>query len=113
VSHDPQRGGVRPSPDRPEPAYFDAMGCLSPSGMAALQAASTGKVPPEIAAHFAQCRRCQERLLLAAAAAEGAGPISRDLSRLRSRVRWVAGIVIALLLLALAVLSALVRQRAG
>jgi hypothetical protein len=98
------------------PAYFDASGCLSGPGMAVLQHATSGTVPPEVAQHFAGCKRCQDRLLSAAVAMQGLGRAGGDLPRLRNRVRWVAGITIVLLLAllgVLAVMAVMLRQRTG
>ena len=41
---------------------FDARGCLTPAGLAALRTAAPGRAPKEVAAHLAGCARCQQRL---------------------------------------------------
>jgi hypothetical protein len=41
---------------------FDARGCLTPAGLAALRSATPGRAPKEVAAHLAGCQRCQQRL---------------------------------------------------
>jgi hypothetical protein len=43
---------------------FDARGCLSEEGLAALRRAPVGQAPAELAAHLASCARCQDRLLV-------------------------------------------------
>lgn len=59
--------------------WFDARGCFSAEGMAALRAAEPGKAPPELAAHLASCASCQERLLvLENPNTPRAAPVSRD-----------------------------------
>jgi hypothetical protein len=45
------------------PALLDPHGCLTASGLDALKGASPGQAPTELAAHLAQCARCQRRLL--------------------------------------------------
>ncbi|HET8648177.1 MAG TPA: hypothetical protein VFO85_21955 [Vicinamibacteria bacterium] len=44
-------------------ALFDARGCLTEAGVAALAGAPSGQAPAEVAAHLAGCGRCQDRLL--------------------------------------------------
>ena len=42
---------------------FDARGCLTDQGLAAVRGAPPGSVSAELAEHLAACRRCQYRLL--------------------------------------------------
>ena len=42
---------------------FDARGCLTDLGLAAVRGASPGSVSAKVAEHLAACRRCQYRLL--------------------------------------------------
>src|SRR5687767_3381963 len=44
-------------------ALLDSHGCLTSSGLEALKGAPPGQAPPGLAAHLAQCARCQRRLL--------------------------------------------------
>ncbi len=74
---------------------FDARGCLTDSGLAAVRGAAPGAVPPELAEHLAACRRCQYRLLSGGRNPPGAGarakgaPLGRRLIAL-----VVAGVVL-------------------
>ncbi len=42
---------------------FDARGCLTDRGLAAVRGAPAGSVSAKLAEHLAACRRCQYRLL--------------------------------------------------
>jgi hypothetical protein len=44
-------------------SLFDAAGCLSPEGIAAVAGSVPGRVAPEAARHLAACTRCQQRVL--------------------------------------------------
>jgi hypothetical protein len=77
----------------------DERGCLTPAGIAAVQAAPPGQAPAELAGHLSSCARCQERLL--------AGGIVAALGRQKKEPppRWrLAAIVIATLLLVISIL---------
>jgi hypothetical protein len=50
---------------------FDARGCLTAAGVAALSSAPPGQGPPELAAHVVGCARCQQRLLAPALSPAG------------------------------------------
>ena len=50
---------------------FDAQGCLTEAGFARIGASPPGRAPTELAAHLAQCARCQRRLLASAASPSG------------------------------------------
>jgi hypothetical protein len=79
------------------PALLDGRGCLSEAGLDALEAATAGQAPPELASHLAGCQRCQDRMLARARTAGGA--TTRQLV-LRTSV------VLAVILAALAALMA-------
>lgn len=53
-------------------AVFDARGCLTEAGFAALDAAPPGRGPQDAAAHLTACALCQRRYL-ARAGERGAG----------------------------------------
>lgn len=59
---------------------FDARGCLTVEGLAALGAAPPGRGPAEAAAHLAACARCQRRLL-AASGETGISAVPRKVDR--------------------------------
>jgi hypothetical protein len=44
-------------------SLFDATGCLTAEGLAAVAGSVPGKVAPEAARHLATCVRCQQRAL--------------------------------------------------
>jgi hypothetical protein len=52
----------------------DGRGCLTPSGLDAMEAAETGQAPPELARHLSECQRCQDRLLARARDGGKRGP---------------------------------------
>jgi len=76
-------------------ALFDAQGCLTAEGFARIGASPPGRAPAELAAHLAQCARCQRRLLASAASPSGV-PAPR---RQRPPVWRTAVAVVASLLL--------------
>ena len=87
---------------------FDARGCLTDLGLAAVRGASPGGVSPKLAEHLAACRRCQYRLLsgghnppLARGKAKGA--------RLGRRIIALAVAGVVLIAASLALLALLVR----
>lgn len=84
-------------------SLFDAKGCLTPEGIAALAGAPVGQTPPDLAAHLASCVRCQERLL-----ASGEGRADRR-ERKEPPPRWRVWVVVGTVVLLL--LSILVTTR--
>jgi hypothetical protein len=81
---------------------FDARGCLTDAGLAALAGAPPGAAPPELAGHVSACARCQE-LWLKSASPEPRGP--RLTPAEASRRRWgMAAIVLFVLMFALVAL---------
>lgn len=71
---------------------FDARGCLTPAGLAALRSAPPGRAPKEVAAHLAGCPRCQQRLFDGLRGPGGAGPARRASSG--ARLVWLLVLVV-------------------
>jgi hypothetical protein len=89
----------------------DATGCLTEAGLAVLGSAAPGAAPPELAQHVASCARCQERWLKSEPTVSGK---PRPTAETSARRRWGAlGIVVFMLLFALAALVATLRYVAG
>ena len=83
---------------------FDARGCLTDAGLAALAGAAPGAAPPELARHVSSCARCQE-LWLKSASPEPRAP--RLTPAEASRRRWgMTAIVLFVLMFALVALVA-------
>lgn len=83
-------------------ALFDARGCLTEAGMAALGSAVPGAAPPELAQHVTSCARCQE-LWLRSGSPEPRKP--RLTPAEASRRRWgMTAIALGMLIFALAAL---------
>lgn len=89
-------------------ARFDSRGCLTPSGVAALQRAPAGQAPIELARHLASCPRCQGRLLSRGHPPReaAAGPSLRS-PPAAARIWRAAAMVVGALALALAALLVL------
>jgi hypothetical protein len=66
---------------------FDARGCLTPAGLAALRSAPPGRGPEEVAAHLAGCPRCQQRLFDGLRGPGEAAPARRSSSA--ARLVWI------------------------
>ena len=77
---------------------FDARGCLTPPGLAAIRRAPPGAAPAELAGHLAVCGRCQDRLL---AVERTEGPRrNRPPSPMRAAVIGLAILLLGVLALA-------------
>jgi hypothetical protein len=77
---------------------FDARGCLTREGMAALTQAPAGRAPAEVAAHLAACPRCQDRLLAVERTPDG-NRAARDRRPFRNLAVFAVGLLATLLLL--------------
>lgn len=75
---------------------FDARGCLTAAGLAALRSAPPGRAPKEVAAHLAGCPRCQQRLFDGLRGPGAAGPARRASSG--ARLVWLLVLVVFALL---------------
>ena len=87
---------------------FDARGCLTDHGLAAVRGASPGSVSVELAEHLSACRRCQYRLL----SGGRNPPTARGKARGASLGRRIITLVVAGLVLiaaSLALLAVLLR----
>ena len=73
-------------------ALFDARGCLTPAGLAALRSAPPGRAPREVAAHLAGCPRCQQRLFDGLRGPGAASPARRASSG--ARLVWLLVLVV-------------------
>lgn len=71
---------------------FDARGCLTPAGLAALRSAPPGRAPKEVAAHLAGCPRCQQRLFDGLRGPGAAAPARRAASG--ARLVWLLVLVV-------------------
>ena len=81
---------------------FDARGCLTQDGLAALSGTVPGAAPPELARHVSACARCQELWLKSASAAPRTPRLTPAEA---SRRRWgMTAIVLGVLMFALAAL---------
>jgi hypothetical protein len=72
--------------------WIDGRGCLTDTALAALATAPPGTSPPGVAAHLAECQRCQYRLL--SGREPGARP-SRETQQLWQRL-WAVVVVVTL-----------------
>ena len=66
---------------------FDARGCLTPAGLAALRTAAPGRAPKDVAAHLAGCARCQQRLFDGLRGPGAAAPARRGSAG--ARLVWI------------------------
>ena len=89
------------TPSSPSGPLFDARGCLTAAGLAALERAAPGAAPAEVAAHVGGCARCQQRLLSSLRDPASAASASRRKPSGGSRLVWVALLAGALFLLLL------------
>lgn len=80
----------------------DGRGCLTESGLQAVERAPVGQAPSELSRHVASCGRCQDRLLLRGS---GATP-GRERRRPPPLWRTVVVAVAALLLMVAAWIAA-------
>jgi len=93
---------------------FDAQGCLSAAGLAALQRAAPGRAPADLAAHVAGCNRCQQRLLSSLREPGKPGRPGKPGAASTPRgLVWVAVAAIAALFLLLGGLVAAMRHLGG
>ncbi|PYQ21692.1 MAG: hypothetical protein DMF81_14655 [Acidobacteria bacterium] len=86
--------------------HFDARGCLTPAGFAALARAPAGRGPAELAAHLASCARCQEHMLASAVGGSAGGTPRR-----RRPPRLWLGIGMAFVALLLAIAAVILAAR--
>jgi hypothetical protein len=88
----------------------DRSGCLTPGGLAALRSARPGQAPPALAAHLADCVRCQERVLAVDAPRTTGSPRgTRTVAPSIGRTLLLGALVLAAVIAALVTL----RQLAG
>jgi len=80
---------------------FDARGCLTAAGLAALSAAAPGCAPEDLARHVAACRSCQRRWFEASLSAEERARRSKA-PKADARARFWRMVAFALLALVLA-----------
>lgn len=80
---------------------FDAGGCLTAAGLAALSAAPPGNAPEDLARHIAACRSCQRRWFEASLTAEERGRRTKA-PKADARARFWRMVLFALLVLVLA-----------
>jgi hypothetical protein len=73
-------------------SLFDARGCLTPAGLAALRSAPPGRAPKDVAAHLAGCPRCQQRLFDGLRGPGTAGPARRTSGG--ARLVWLLALVV-------------------
>jgi hypothetical protein len=92
--------------------FFDARGCLTREGLAALAAAPAGRGPQPLAIHVASCPRCQQQLLVSS---PGEGPARTSAGKAtRGGRRWLnLGLMVAALLAALVALLVTLSHLAG
>jgi hypothetical protein len=84
-----------------ESAPRDPAACLTDAALDALEAASPGQAPEDLARHLAGCARCQDRVLVRARGATG----ERRREAAPRRSPWLsAAIVLGVMLLALVAL---------
>ena len=72
---------------------FDARGCLTAAGLAALERAQPGAAPAELAAHVGSCGRCQQHLL-SSLREPGREAASRKQPPSGSRMVWMVVLVL-------------------
>lgn len=99
---------MSPSGPSDRRALFDARGCLTPAGFAALARAPVGRGPADVAAHVASCSRCQERML---AGTPGPTPMVAPSRRRKPRLWLGLALAFVALMLALAALILAARLR--
>jgi hypothetical protein len=80
--------------------WFDARGCLTEAGLAAVRAAAPAAPPPELAGHIAGCSHCQDRLL-ALGRPVARAPVAAPTGVQRWRLAILTGAVLAMALFAL------------
>jgi hypothetical protein len=83
-------------------ALQDARGCLSESGLEAIERAPLGRGPAELVAHLGACAACQQRLLHRASGAGGPRPRRAAPPLWRTLLALAATLLLALVALAVA-----------
>ena len=83
-------------------ALQDARGCLTDSGLEAMERAPLGRGPAELIAHLGECAACQQRVLQRAAGASGPRPRRAAPPLWRTVLALAATLLLAMLALAVA-----------
>jgi hypothetical protein len=80
----------------------DARGCLTESGLQAMERAPLGRGPDELVAHLGGCAACQQRLLQRASGSSGPRPRRAAPPLWRTLAAIAATLLLALIALAVA-----------